>query len=475
MSLTQKALHAFKWSVLGEVASRAIGPLVFLVMARLLVPADFGVVAAATVIISFSQVFSDAGLAKALIQRQDRTADSANVVFWINLGIGVLVVAILQLAAPLIASFFHDQRIAPVVRVLSLQILLAAFSSVHTALLQKGLSFKQLFWVRLVTTGAPGLASIPLAMNGVGYWALVAGGLFGQVVQSIVLWNRSPWRPHWGLDRMLAKELVAFGKWAMLSGLLGWFYGWMDAIVVGHYLGPHDMGLYRTGNTFVTMIFGIIFSPLLPVLYSLFSRVQEDLPRIKNVALTVMHASALLSLPIGFGIFLVKDELALVIFGDNWVGVGLVIGFLAITHSVGWLVGSSGEVFRAVGKPYLETLVMVSTIALYFIGYIIAIQHGLLAFLAARLLLVCISILPHMVLLNKTIGLTFRGFISVARVPLLAVLTGYAILAGGWVIIGEVKYGDYLILVFFALSYAVAVMLFDRRFIGRIIALRKVS
>jgi len=203
MSLTHRAIQAFKWSVLGEVASRAVGPLVFIVLARLLVPEDFGVVAAAMVIISFSQVFSDAGLGKALIQRQNRVEESANVVFWINLGIGLVIVAILIAAAPLIAGFFHDERITPVVRVLSLQILLAAFSSVHTALLQKDLNFKQLFWVRLVTTAAPGLASIPLAIHGMGYWALVAGTLVGQVVQSTMFWMLSPWRPQWGLDRGL--------------------------------------------------------------------------------------------------------------------------------------------------------------------------------------------------------------------------------------------------------------------------------
>ena len=141
------------------------------------------------VIISFSQVFSDAGLGKALIQRQDRVEESANVVFWLNLGIGLIIVAILIAAAPLIAGFFHDERIAPVVQVLSLQILLAAFSSVHTALLQKDLNFKQLFWVRLATTAVPGIASIPLAINGMSYWALVAGTLLGQAVQGAVLWR----------------------------------------------------------------------------------------------------------------------------------------------------------------------------------------------------------------------------------------------------------------------------------------------
>ncbi len=405
MSLSNKAFHAFKWSVFGEIASRAVGPLVFLVLARLLVPEDFGVVAAAMVIISFSQVFSDAGLAKALIQRQDSTNESANVVFWINLGIGLFLVAILIGAAPVIADFFHDERIALVVRVMSLQILLAAFSSVHTALLQKDLNFKQLFWVRLATTGVPGLASIPLAINGGGYWALVAGTLFGQVVQSAILWNRSRWRPRWGLNRILAGELIGFGKWAMLSGLLGWFYSWMDAIVVGHYLGSHDMGLYRTGNTFVTMIFGIIFTPLLPVLYSLFSRAQHDLTKLRDSLMTVAHAFALVALPLGFCLFVLGDPIADVLFGQKWLGVGYVIGLMALTHAVGWIIGANGEVYRSIGKPHVESWAMAVMLLVYLAGYLYAVRFGLEYFVEARLVLGLIALMVHIAVARYVLGI----------------------------------------------------------------------
>ena len=404
MSLTHRAIHAFKWSVLGEIASRAVGPLVFIVLARLLVPEDFGVVAAAMVIISFSQVFSDAGLGKALIQRQNRVEESANVVFWINLGIGLVIVAILIAAAPLIAGFFHDERITPVVRVLSLQILLAAFSSVHTALLQKDLNFKQLFWVRLVTTAAPGLASIPLAIHGMGYWALVAGTLVGQVVQSTMFWMLSPWRPQWGLDRGLTWELIAFGKWVMLSGLLGWLYGWMDAIIVGHYLGAHDMGLYRTGNTFVTMIFGLFFSPLLPVLYSLFSHAQHDLLRLRETLGTVAHAIALIAIPLGFCLYATGDMIANVFLGSRWQGAGQVIGFIALMHAFSWIVGANGEVYRAMGKPYVETWANVIMLLIYLAGYLVSVHFGLQIFLKARLCLALLAMVAHIGVARYVVG-----------------------------------------------------------------------
>jgi PST family polysaccharide transporter len=397
MSLVHQAIHALKWSVLGEIASRGVGPLVFLVLARLLVPEDFGVVAAATVVISFSQVFADAGLAKALIQRHDKVEESANVVFWLNLGIGLVIATLILVGAPFIAGFFHDERIAPVVQVLSLQILLAAFSSVHTALLQKDLNFKPLFWVRLATTAAPGLASIPLAIHGMGYWALVAGSMVGQMAQSAMLWKLNSWRPQWGIDCGLAAELVAFGKWAMLSGLIGWFYNWMDAMVVGHYLGPHDMGLYRTGNTFVTMVFGFIFSPLLPVLYSAFSQVRHDLSKVAESLLLVVKGIAMVAFPISAGLIALRVPIEQFVFRDEWGGIGMVIAILALVQGFAWLVGSNGEAYRGVGKPHIETCAMALSLVVYFIGYVVSVRYGLLVFLLCRLAMVFVGLLGQIV------------------------------------------------------------------------------
>jgi PST family polysaccharide transporter len=409
--LAHKAIHAFKWSVLGEIASRAIGPIVFLLLARMLVPEDFGVVAAATVVISFSQVFSDAGLVKALIQRQNRVGESANVVFWLNLGIGLVIVAILLVAAPLIAGFFHDERIALVVRVLSLQILMAAFSSVHTALLQKDLNFKALFWVRLITTALPAIASVPMAILGMGYWALVAGTLIGQIGQSAILWTRSPWRPQLAIDLKLAGELAAFGKWAMLSGLLGWFYIWMDAIVVGHYLGPHDMGLYRTGNTFVTMIFGLIFSPLLPVLYSVFSRVRHDLSKVAESLLLVVKGIAMVAFPISAGLIALRVPIEQHVFRDEWGGIGMVIAILSLVQGFAWLVGSNGEAYRGVGKPHIETWAMSLSLAAYFIAYVCSVHYGLLVFLLSRLAVVFIGLIGQLVVSKLVFRLRMKDFV----------------------------------------------------------------
>jgi PST family polysaccharide transporter len=398
MTLLAAAIQALKWSVLGEIGSRLIGPVVFILLARFLMPEDFGVLAAAMVAVSFSQVFWDSGLARALIQRSDDEAISADAVLWLNLALSVVLMFALFMTAPAIAAFFGDARISTVLRVLSLQLPVASACAVMTALMYKRLEFRRLFWVRLVTTGGPGLASIPLALGGWGYWALVAGVLVGQVLQLAALWHFAGWRVKRRIDADRARQLLQFGKWSIASGMLGWAYGWLDAIVVGHFLGTRDMGLYRTGNTFVTIVFGLVFSPLLPVLYSTFSRAQHDLVRLRRVLMIVAHAIALISLPIGLALVSMREDLGSLVFGPGWSGVDAVIACLGLSHAIGWIAGANGELYRAVGRPQVEAMTMSMMLVCYVPIYLLAVQRGLEAFLWARVALSVVALIAHVMI-----------------------------------------------------------------------------
>lgn len=416
MSLFRTALGAFKWSLVAELASNGFSMLALLVLARLLVPGEFGVVAAATIVITFSQIFVDAGLDKALIQRQQRLDECASIAFSLNLAIGVTTAVVLVLCAPLFAAFFHDERITAVVRVLALQLPIAALGTVHMALLRRNLEFKSLFWTRVVTTGASALVSIPLALSGMGYWALVAGALMGQAAQSAALWLRSPWRPKFTFDRDLARELTTFGAWTVLSGLLGWCFTWLDAIVVGRYLGANDLGLYRTGTAFVIMLFGLIFSPMLPVLYSTFSRAQDDMAKLRDAFLFVVRGITLLSLPLGAWLFAISEPVSSIVFGGAWAGVSLVIAAMGLKEGLAWIVGANGDVYRAIGKPHVDTWVNAGMLGFYLAGYLISIQFGLRAFLGTRLALTVVAIGAHVLVARVILGVPARSWFRVGNI-----------------------------------------------------------
>lgn len=400
MFLIHNALNALKWSVFGEIASRTIGPVIFLVLARLLGPEDFGVAAAATVIISFSQLFSDAGLAKALIQRQDHVDECANVAFWINVSISLATTAILLIAAPVISALFSDNRITPVLRVMSMLLPMAALSSVHIALFQKRLNFKPLFWVRLITTSVPGLVSLYIAMLNASYWALVAGALAGQLAQTVLIWKLSRWRPHWAFDFRLSLKLWSFGKWILLEGLLGWFYIWADSFLIGIFLSTKELGFYQTGNMFVLLIFSLLMSPIQPIIFSAFSQIRDE-SFIRTALLQVQKLQFLITLPIGIGLFVLQSELNDFVFNVEWNGIGIVIGILGLMHGLSWLMGSNTEAFKALNRPDVFAKIMLIGLTYYLPAYLFALNYGLVVFLWVRISLFILSQVLHFLALSR--------------------------------------------------------------------------
>lgn len=418
--------HAIKWSFFAELASKVVTPLVFVILARLLTPEDYGVVAAATMVISFSQIFWEAGMSKAYIQYQGDRDAGANAAFWLNNTLGAVVALVLILIAPLLAEkIFHDPRVSLVLRVMALQVFLSALGSIHTAYLQKDMQFRRLFWVRLATVTFPGLISIPLAVTGLGYWALVVGTLAGQAVQLAMLWRMSEWKPSLSFDEQVARRLARFGVWVATSGLLAWFYVWADSLIVGMYLGARELGLYRTGNAFASMIYSLLFGPVLPVLYSHFSSIQEDRERIRQVLFTVVRVITFIAVPTGFVLFAMSEPIGEIVFGSRWSGIGIVIAVMGLMHGFAWVVGANGEAYRAIGHPSYETKIMASTLVFYLGAYIWSIQYGFAVFLWTRLTMALAAMGVHFWVAHIALqfpvsrALIYVGKIALVGLPLL--------------------------------------------------------
>jgi len=391
----QKAARSVKWSTLSEIVSRTVPPLVFVVLAKLLTPEDYGVVGTAMIAISFCQMFWDAGLSKALVQTKDSPLDAAHVVFWTNLLLGLAIYAVLFAGAPWIADFFHSPKSALVLRVLGLQVVLASLTSVQQALLVRDMGFQRLFWVKLITSFVPGVISIPLAIFGKGVWALVAGTLIGQTVNLVLMWELSSWRPRWQYDSVLARKLFGFGLWVVLESFGAWLMIWGDSVIVGRYLGVHDLGVYRTGVMMVMIVFGLALNPIVPILFPTFARLQDDVSSLRSVFHRVNRMVIAFALPIGTGSLLVGSEAAAFLFGDKWNGLGQVLSVLGFSSGLSWTVCLNTEVYRAMGISKMAALIMWLHLVIYLPAYWMSAHYGLQAFLFTRLGLVLVGAVIH--------------------------------------------------------------------------------
>lgn len=405
-SITQKATRSFKWSAMTEMVARTAAPIITVVLARLLTPADFGVVATAMIVISFAQMFWDAGLSKALIQINEAPEEAAQVVFWTNFTLGLTIYALLFLTAPWVAIFFKSPSSGPVLRVIGLQIIIASLSSVQQALFMRDLNFRSLFWVKLFTAFLPGFFSIPMALYGYGVWALVAGALVGQTVNLLLLYRYSHWRPRFQYDFSRARKMFKFGLWVLAEAFGAWLIMWGDSLFVGRFLGVHDLGVYRTGWMMALLIFGLVLNPFLPVLYSAFSRLQNDLPTLQQNFHKVNRIVMSLALPMGVGLLLIGPELATSLFGSKWQGLGLVLSVLGFMFGLTWLVGVNPELYRAMGRPDVNTKLMFVQLSYYMPAYLLAVQSGLETFVFVRLAVAVAGTLIHVYVCQRMLNVS---------------------------------------------------------------------
>jgi len=477
-TLSQKATRSVKWSAMTEMVARITTPLITLVLARLLNPVDFGVVATAMIVISFAQMFWDAGLSNALIQTNEVPEEAAQVVFWTNLTLGVTIYVLLFITAPWVAIFFKSPASGSVLRVLGLQIVIASLSSVQQALFVRDLNFRRLFWVKLFTAFLPGFFSIPMAFYGYGVWALVAGTLAGQTMNLFLLWHYSNWRPQICYDCILARKMFRFGIWVMIEAFGGWLLIWGDNLIVGRYLGLHDLGAYRTGWMIILLIFNLFLNPFLPVLYPTFSRLQNDLPALKDNFLKVARIIIALALPIGTGLYLLGPEIAETLFGAKWHGLSLVLSIIGLANGFAWLVCANPFLYRAMGRPDVNSKLMIITVMYYIPAYLIAVQSGFVTFVYVRLVVTLIAIPFHIFLCHRMLNLSPFYLWSEGKNFILATITmGLGITLVKLALYFITSFSNLLLLALLLLTgiitYGATIWLLDRNFIMQTVRLAK--
>lgn len=384
--LKTKSVKAFKWSALGEITSRAIQPLVTTILASILTPADFGMVAVVTIVLSLCQLFQDFGLGKTLVQTEKNLTEYANNAFWLNLCAATFLYLVILLSAPLIGSVFRNSDSIPVLRMLSLQLILSSLTSVQAALFHRSVRFNLIFAVRLVSGLVPGLVSIPMALSGYGVWALVLGTLAGSAVQVILYWWFSDWKPQFTVHLSLVKRLIGFSKWVATEGLAGWLIAWGDSFLLGMYLGVSELGQYRVGTLFVVLLSNLFFTPFIPIAYSFFSRLQSEREQFKSYFLKLSKLITAIVLPIGLTAAFFAGPIINVVLGAKWQGTEIVLATMSVRWALGCLVGLNSTAYTSLGRPDVNVKFLGVVVLISLPVYFIAAPYGLLPFCIARLL-----------------------------------------------------------------------------------------
>lgn len=391
-NLNNRVKNATKWSAITEIAAKLVGPISTMILARLLTPNAFGVLVTATMVISFAEIFTDAGFQKYLIQKEFATEEqlfkSTSVAFWSNLTISVVIWMVIAAFSSLIAHLLGNDGYGLVITVSCVCIPLAAFSSIQIALFKRWLDFKTLFSVRIVGILIPLVITIPLAYLTKSYWSLIIGMIALNISNAILLTLKSRWKPKWFYDWKLFKEMFSFTMWSMLEAVSIWLTNYLDVFIVGTVLSTYYIGIYRTSINTVGQIMTIITAATTPVLFSALSRLQDNTEEFKRMFFIFQKTVSLLVVPLGVGIFLFSNLITSILLGDQWDEASNFIGWWGLMSAVTIVLAHyCSEVYRSKGLPKLSVWVQLSHIAFLIPTVLISIKYGFETLVISRSLI----------------------------------------------------------------------------------------
>lgn len=407
-SLNKKVITATKWSAFTEILAKLITPISSMILARLLTPEAFGIIATLNMVITFAEIFTDAGFQKYLVQHEfkdDQDKDeSTNVAFWSNLVLSILIWCIIAIFNEPLARLVGNAGLGYVLTIACASIPLSAFSSIQTALFKRDLDFKTLFKVRFVGLFILLFVTIPLAFWLRSFWALVINIICVNLTNAILLTYYSKWKPRWFYSYAKLKKMLSFTVWSMIESISIWLTTYVDVFIVGTMLNQYYLGLYKTSSTLVGQILALITATTTPILFSALSRLQNENKVFMTLFFKFQKIVGLLIIPIGVGIFLFKDIITEIILGKQWIEASGFVGLWGITSSIVIVLSHySSEVYRSKGKPKLSVLAQLLHIVVLWPTVLIAVKYGFKVLYTARSLVRIEGILVNLVILKLAI------------------------------------------------------------------------
>jgi PST family polysaccharide transporter len=325
------------------------------VLARLLAPEDFGLMAMAMAVAGFLLLFRDAGLGEALIQERQDPADSASLVFWAHLLIGSFSLLALWLAAPLVAAYFQRPEVTPLLRVLGFLFVLHPFSDVPLNLLLRDLRFSALFWRQAAPVLLWAGTAIAMAAAGLGLWSLVGGELAGALGTAAMAWGAARWRPRWVWNAATLARVFRFGLQVSAQNFFSWICSSVDQIFAGRFLGAQTLGFYRVSRTFGEVPWLLASRPFNAVLYPVLCRAGSDPDAIKPPFLAALRWMALASIPVGTGLAFLAPSVVPLALGAKWLDAIPLLQVLAVAGIGSAILDLTPQVYKALGRPRIAT------------------------------------------------------------------------------------------------------------------------
>ncbi|MGB0383532.1 MAG: lipopolysaccharide biosynthesis protein [Ardenticatenaceae bacterium] len=418
--VARKSVHGVFWNYVSFGVGKVLVFVTTAILARLLTPNDFGIVAFATLAISYLAILKDLGMGAALIQRRQDVDAAANTVFTLNLLLGVSLTLIAMAMAPLIARFFREPLVIPILRWLSLSFTLNALGAIHIVRLQRELEFRRKLIPDLGRSLVKGIVSLGLAWGGFGVWALVVGQLSGILAGVILVWGVFPWRPRLTINTALVRELLSYGLSVVSLDALSVVTNNLDYLIVGRVFGNVALGIYTLAYRLPELLVLNLLWVMGRTLFPAFSSVQERPDALRQGFLTALRFVEMLIVPLCLGMILTADPLVRLVFGQQWLEVIPIVRVLALFAMVRSIGSNVGDVYKAIGRPdILVKLGLLSLViyppALWFGSY-----FGLVGVAWAHVTVGSLATVARLIVATRVVKITFGDIFTQLKPALLS-------------------------------------------------------
>jgi len=364
-TLSQKVVKGGFWVFFLKIVNRGFSLIRLIILARILAPSDFGLMGIALLTMSTLETFSQTGFQAALIQKKKDVKSYLDSAWTILILRGFILFTILYFIAPYAAIFFDSPEAKPIIRVIGFSILFQAFTNIGVIYFKKELEFNKEFIYQLSGTLADFIVAISAVLILRNVWALVLGLLAGNIIRCLVSYLIHPYRPRFNFNIEKIKKLFGFGRWILGSSVIVFLATQGDDIFLGKVLGVTALGFYQMAFRFANLP-GSEIGVLSRVAFPAYSKLQDNIPKLRSAYLKMVRFVTFLSIPLAGGIFVLGPAFTQIFLGNKWMPMISALRILAISAVVRVIVGTGGALFNAVGRPdiaFKQDLARVITLA----------------------------------------------------------------------------------------------------------------
>jgi PST family polysaccharide transporter len=459
MTLKEKTLTGLKWSGIAQFGRQMSQFVITAILARLLSPDDFGLLGMATVFTGFMMIFSEMGVSSALIQKQDIDDGHLSSAFWLNVIVGVVLTLLLVAVSPLVALFYNQPALQPIIAVMSVGFIFASFSVIQQTILQREMDFKAIAKVELVSILIAGAVGIVMAFRGFGVWSLVGQFLALHLIRSIVFWIISSWRPQLKFSMKSVRDFIEFSAHMTGFNIINYLNRNIDYLLIGKFLGAEALGFYTLAYKIMLYPLQNISWVISKVMFPAFSIIQKDLERLKRSYLKVVKAVSLVTFPMMTVLLFSAREVIIVIFGEQWAPVIPLIRIFCLCGAVQSINTLIGNIILSQGKSGLQLRLGILGFFAFSLAIIIGLKWGITGVAVCYTIIYTLWSIFAQDLTNRLIGLKNIEFIgsfskavtsSLAIGLILWVLSAliHVSLLADLIIYLSVSFGIYIVLLF---------------------------